>query len=745
MGQSASVESTVYETINAAVNTTLKSTVDASANAQCDNIQRVEDVQCCTIKFSEQTCEASAINEVISAGRLDTQVTQGIASAIQQSGEASTEGLAGAIYAGSDVNNFVWRTTDIAINTTQTFETDCSKNATGLNEQSVKNAYCGCGEDAPENRGTNIEFAPQTITLEALGTCVSDIVGSSAAAQDYQSIVGQKGTASVTGVNLLELFLAMIGPLMIFIIAPVGFKILTSPTKKPKEELSASQTAALTGQRVGKFSFMAIFFFAVFWWPGLAAWLIGAPPFYDRRSPELDLNLCTPEGESRTKDLVVNRYQWYDPDCISKEAGESCSTEDQYKSYNTCGIFAKADFCNDPKFGTDKTGFRDMQAACAEITSLWSNRQIDVGDVPSIASVTMQNKTNSYGKQCRICFSNDPTLRLKNGLYSNIDTDRLNDPDDTVCKFDKLKAPPAECYLPCDGISDTAYMAAGIDASGQPFACDSNDFECFQDEQLYKNASPGECLEPAYQQAKKKVSQKFRKVQEAESIHRAKFATPEEPLDGRIELGEMCQPKPFDWLNCNADFSCNYTPQDPNNIDEVRACSNDFTDCQDPAYLLDKIAQDAVEDKCKEDAETDKSQERFLNAIPIFTIGFYLVMMVFTFVAYIYGSRLSTQVALDKDGRVIMPDVDPSVNKLYGSDKYLVPFGVAKGTQWILLFITLAGLGTGIGFIATGTVNTVSIAVTAVSGVLFLMVASASFAGRRAALANPAAAQVYRR
>lgn len=706
MGQNASVKNFTNETIKAAVTTNLSATVNASANANCQNIQRVEGLRCCKIEFSEQTCEATAINEVIAAGRLDATVTQGIASAVQQAGQASTEGLAGAIYSGSNVNNVSRRNVDIAVNTTQTFETDCSKNATGLNEQSVKSAYCGCPEDgeAPSQRGVDIKFAPQTITLEAVGTCVSDIVGTSAAAQDYSSFTGQTAKASVTGVNLLELFLAMIGPLMIFIIAPVGFKIATTPSKKQEQRMTPEETAAKTGIRVGQYSFQVLILFTLLWWPGLAAWFLGAPPFFEPE-PILDNRLCNPEGGTRQLDLIVNRFQWYDPQCASKPPGETCTEEEKYKAYDTCGIFSKAEICKDPQFQQDKPGFRQMQKLCGDISGFTQNG-LTTGTVPEIASVVMKaNRNNPYGRGCKLCFSNEPGLVEKNGLYKSIDLEKLNDPDNEECKYtgDPNDPLPDSCYLSCDLIDPLAYVATAVDANNNTIPCDPTESAfCYSDVQAYESVSPNECTVPAYQEAKKKLSEAFRKIEAAETAHRTKFATAEDPLDGKIRLSEMCEPNVFDWMDCNPDFSCNYTASDPNDEFEVKACANDFEGCTDVSYLLDKEKQDIVEDDCKAKLDEEKSRDNFLKLIPPFTIGFYIFLILVSIVASIYGSRLSTQVAMNKNSAF---GNNPVVNNMTGFEKGYAVVGQSTFFQFVFPFLCLLGIGAGVAFILVDELN----------------------------------------
>lgn len=719
-GQNSKSVNDVKQVVDASVTTTLKSTVNASANAKCENIQSVTNAQCCKIKFSEQTCEATAVNEVVSAGRLDATVTQGIAQQIKQAAESSTEGI-GGVYSNSEASNKVRNYTRMAINTSQTFETNCSKNATGLNEQSVTDTYCGCGEDAPAERGIDVEFANQNITLEAIGSCVSDVVGSSQSSQDYSSMIGQKAVSSVTGVDLFGLFLAMIGPLMIFIIAPVGFKILTAPqTAKP----SPAQAAAQTGQRVSKISFYFLLLALIVWYPGVIAWQLGVPPWQEYRDPILDTNVCDDDGTARA-DFIVNKYQWFDPDCVSRPAGSPCAEGDQYKSYEGCGVFAKNELCDDPNYagnGGDKELYDQMIVACEGMNQLYEDR-VPVGDVPAIAQIAMKR---SYGEACTMCFSNEPGLKEKNGLFATMDIDKLDNDDFPECTYNGEGTIPKSCYKSCELIDPEAYLAEGIDESGQAFACDpSESLFCYEDEEAYKSASPGECQIPGYMENKKRLSKTYRAVQAAETIYRQKFATPEDPLPSPIQIASMCPVKPTSWLDCNGDYSCNYQTQlpesDPNFRFADAQCRNDFTDCQDAGYLLDLEAQDKIGDECKEQLTRQTDRDAFLDSVPLWSGVAYFIFFFVSIASSIYGSKLASEAAKGSQSGVFGPaGVDPRINKLPISTRGYVAAGSSNTPRNLILALLFGGVVAGGLMIGLVEPSPLYIGVTAGCAVLFV-------------------------
>lgn len=733
-------ENDVLQVVDASVKTTLSSTVNASANSKCENIQSVTGAKCCKIKFSEQTCEATAVNEVVSSGRLDATVTQGIAQQIKQAAESSTEGI-GGVYSDSEASNKIRNITRMAINTTQTFETNCSKNATGLNEQSVTDTYCGCGEEAPAERGIDVDFAQQSITLEAIGSCVSDVVGSSQSAQDFSSMIGQKGVSSVTGVDLFGLFLAVIGPMMIFIIAPIGFKIATAPqTEKP----SPAQAAARTGQRVSKISFYFLLLALIVWYPGVIAWQLGAPPWQEYRDPILDTNVCDDDGTARA-DFIVNKYQWFDPDCVSKPAGSPCAERDQYKSYEGCGVFAKNGLCDDPNYtgnGGDKDLFDQMQVACEGINQLYEDR-VPVGDTPAIAAIAMKR---TYGEACTMCFSNEPGLKEKNGLFVTMDLDKLENDEFPECTYNSDKVIPKSCYKSCGLINPETYLAEGVNEGGGTIGCDASESAvCYEDGAAYESVSPNECRIPGYMQNKKRFSKTYRAVQAAETIYRQKFSTPEDPLPSPIQISAMCPVKPLDWLDCNGDYSCNYQTQlpasDPNFRFADAQCRNDFTDCEDAGYLLDLEAQDTIGDECKEQAERQKERDGFLDQVPLWSGVAYFIFFFVAVASSIYGSRVASEAA-GKGGGFGSAGVDPRISKLPLSTRGYVAAGSSNLPRNLILFLLFGGVVAGGLMIGLVEPSPLYIGVTAGCAVLFIAFFFFFRKAKRMAKENQAAVKV---
>ena len=644
MGPSISIsENWINETVNQTFDSEMRQTVDAKASANCSNIQSVENVQCCKIVFDTQTCEASAINEVVTGGQFDSVVIQETKQQLEQEAESKNEGLYLGVLQYSEASSVTNRFTTIAQSTKQIFETDCSKEVTGLNSQTVKDTNCGCGDQSAEARGVDIQFASQTQTLSATGTCVATAVGTSQAAQTLLQMTRQSASATNEGVDLFALFLAMIGPLMIFIIAPIGFKILTSPRKKVP---NTPEGAALkTGTNIAAFLLVTIVLLLLTYI--ICAALLDWPPL-PNRSGLLNLDDCTPAGKTRQQDLVINKFLWYDKDCLAKPS--SCTEQDKIVAYETCGIMAKTGGCDSTEFLNDKSEYVEANRLCSDdgVEGLVAinARNCEPG---TVADTIFQPTALGYGKQCRRCFSNDPTLAKVNGLYARLDPaqwDMEEGTGDEACDPGQEDELPASCYLPCDNIDPSAYFPAGFqdDATGTPNVCPATlrpGVTCFADADFfYADASRrSECDSAPYMEAKKKFANSNQSCIEVMDAYLTKF--PDQPQDA--PLSQVCPPDPFRYLDCNrADFSCNYTANTPS-LD--RFCKNDFSFCTDVEYLMDKAMQDAADDKC---AQQVKNQEDFNSSrkqIPVYfsaVLGLLLLLLVG---AMIFQGRAATKAA----------------------------------------------------------------------------------------------------
>lgn len=632
MGPSVSrATNRVEDAIKQSITDIMSQKVNAAATATCSNIQSVDSSQCCKIVFSEQTCEAVAINEVISTGQFDRTAVQDTQQAIENSAKASNEGLYIGLASVSSTSNVIRRTTNLAIDTKQIFETECSKEVTGLNAQTVKDANCGCGTESAEARGVDIQFAAQTTSLSATGNCVATAVGSSTNAQTLAQMTRNYSEASTEGVDLFGMFLAMIGPLMIFIIAPIGFKILTKP--HPKNPNPSPAETQLRTQTSISYALVLLLVLVITIY-ALCAIFLGWPP-NATPSRYLDVFVCTPEGQTRDKSLVINQFMWYDRECLSKPS--SCTEEDKIVAYQTCGLMSKVGGCDDAQFLQDKADLITAQRLCLDVSVLTTlNKTCTAGDLADTLFISQ-----GYGGQCRRCFSNDPGLAKVNGLYARLDPEQWNiKTQQGKPECNPATGNPAEsCYLPCDKIDPASYFAGadGCPATLKPgVTCYTNkeDFDADADRR-------NECDDETYMKAKANFANLNQSCSDLMQEYTRKF--PGSSLS--TPLAQVCEPDPFRYLDCNpTNFMCNYTGSSPA---QDLFCKNDFSLCNDSEYLADKAIEDAANDSCFQMKQKQEQFEKNLKQIPIY-FGAVLLLILIVLVWSMRAQGKAAQVAAER-------------------------------------------------------------------------------------------------
>jgi len=331
------------------VTTTMKSEVDASVNLSCTNVQQVINSKGCDVNFAEQSCKAYGLSNVAVSTALSSEVTQSIVQDIKQQAESSNSGINVGLASVSNSSNVVFNYTQMGIETIQSFKTDCSKNISSLNLQSVENTSC-----TAQNQ---INFAAQDISAEILGECVASQVGKSKASQDLTQIMDQSAKASNEGVTLMGLFSGVFLVLAFVIGIPVGLKILTARSKKqaPPESKAASFLA------------IVLVLLLVLWFPGVASYFLGIGFWPYPGDTDTDA-LCR-RGEPIPQDRVVNDFMWYDAFCASRTDPEiTCTDERKLVHYGTCGVFSG--ICDDPSLATDKAAFVTRSELCAAVDAV---------------------------------------------------------------------------------------------------------------------------------------------------------------------------------------------------------------------------------------------------------------------------------------------------------------------------------------------------------------------------------------
>ena len=610
MGAGASrARNTINNTTKASVITNMGSEVNALTNTECKNLQEVSNVQGCTITFAPQTCTAAVTSLVTTNTTLDSSVTQSIFNDVKQSAEASNEGLIIGIQV-SDTSNVVQNLSDIAIKTNQTFKTDCTKNTSGINTQVIEDSTC--------TEKNEIQFATQDISMEVYAECTATQVGTSTASQTVANIMDQAAKASNKGLDLWTIIVLGILGLAFLLVGPIGFRIMT-----------AARTKASPPENKVALFMIVVVVLCVLGWNVLAGYFLGFGLFPYRpiqRNSEGELIALCRNGESIDQDVAINKFMWWDADCITYPEDESCNDDRRQRHYAECGLFAN-NGCDDPEFTTARDQYITMNKTCAKL----NNEGFPVYCRP--ADVAAQWFANSY-RGCIRC--SDPEGDNAS-LFGTFIADSKIDPDN-----ESDDAPRMTCDL--SNLDPLAYLATGGNA------CEAGDEVpyCYSTLEDLLNVSPYDCPNTAYQARKQWYS---KGVRDCEDILANTLATP--PADGTpIPLDEICPPNVFDYftkcsagtkectyiasgcVDCDADGeNCDCSAADPY---VVASCKNDLTDCKDPEYLTDYNVWKAWDDRCK----ANWDQWNALNpAATTYSVVFYAISLVIVLILFFVGGR----------------------------------------------------------------------------------------------------------
>ena len=148
--------SRVDETINNTVKSSIKSMMDnqvtATLKVECTNEQTVVNANHCAISFADQVCNAVGTSNFAGTTTFNNESVQDIYNTITAKAESLTKGLTiGYSNSAASVNTMNY--TEMAVDVTQKFYTDCSRDVRGINKQSAVN----CDESL-------INFKPKSIT-----------------------------------------------------------------------------------------------------------------------------------------------------------------------------------------------------------------------------------------------------------------------------------------------------------------------------------------------------------------------------------------------------------------------------------------------------------------------------------------------------------------------------------------------------------------------------------------------------
>ncbi len=144
------------EKYNQTVTNTIRKSIRNDDVTYCLNIVTVSASNNCTITGANQTCEAIALTnssnnpENITPTIKDEQIEE-----LKNNYERSPQ-----VPAPSGVSSIQRITTQITVDTLQSFFTDCSKTATGFNLQAIRDC-----------NNSTVNFGDQGITVSSIGNC----------------------------------------------------------------------------------------------------------------------------------------------------------------------------------------------------------------------------------------------------------------------------------------------------------------------------------------------------------------------------------------------------------------------------------------------------------------------------------------------------------------------------------------------------------------------------------------------
>lgn len=579
-GQQSTSTVDVNNTIRGAIKSVMTTTVNASVNNACLNRQVVEGAKGCQIQFADQICKAVGISNYTGSQEQSTDLSQDVMNEIMAKATAETSGMTIG-YNSSESSVYVKNLVDMSMNVAQAFSQDCSRNISAINEQAVRN----CDSSA-------VKFAPQEISVEVMGDCVASQVGNLRAAQSIKNTMDLETDAKTIGFDPILALMMFLAMALIFVLGVPMFvggmrRAIMSPLAKadPNVELKVKIFWGM---------FYVLLLTAMIWMPGYFSWKLRVGPWHyldlqaeaDKRQVS-GLSGAPPAGSGTCENgqflgsSFVNDFMWWDPYCISSP-GKPCNDETRAKRYTNCGLFASNHGCSDPLFKQERERYIEVNKACGDL----AGATIGFCQLQDIANANFAFNEGSY-EGCTRCLDDGPFKYMWVSSGSS-----------------------------CSALEPYAYVRA----PDQP--CDPNDPNCKESEDALRAVSPSDCMNPAYQRTKKRVSKLLRACDRLDQIAAVTTAS----KGTKPAMAEQCPPNPFDYFtqcnpgnkkciyiaagctDCDEKGNCDCSRADPM---EVASCHNDFDaccwtneagqrTCADPQYQQDLELHLRNVERCKE-------------------------------------------------------------------------------------------------------------------------------------------------
>lgn len=356
MGNGASSQNTLYNTLNSSITQTMSQKVDASTSVSCQNIQEVNNVKGCTISFGTQICKAAGVADVTTDAQFSSKATQDVMNTLSQTAIAKTSGLAPA---PSSASNFTQNLLNVATTSVQSFNTDCSKTASALNSKSVD----GCQD-------STIQFAAQESDVSVMGSCAAKAAASTESFNKVTNAISQSASAESKGIDPFAMLMMMVLGFLFVMLAPKLLKAAASSWSENDDSAESKAKEASSARLTVVCMLLGAYLILVY--PGIMAAVLHVTP-WEPAVVNYKEDFCTngtagsAAGAKFNVDpqAFINDFAFWDNTCATVPAGTFCDASAQARHYKSCGIFS--DLCDDPAAIADKNAYTLAFSACGEL------------------------------------------------------------------------------------------------------------------------------------------------------------------------------------------------------------------------------------------------------------------------------------------------------------------------------------------------------------------------------------------
>ncbi len=581
MGAAVSTTNNVVnDTIKNAITNTMESRVTNNVVADCSNSQVVRNVKNCSVKFAKQSCVASAISKLTSDSKLTSKLKQDMAASTVAQAEAMTKGTQLGNVSVATSNQTVDRLIDMSITATQSFITECSRNAVGTNLQLLENTDCS---------GLSVEYAEQDINTSVIGDCAATITGDSDAALKTEAMLSAVAISKVEGTDIVAL--AATGGAIVLMYIVAVFLLGRAVTKLVPSAGRGSGWLLFT-----MFLVLVMLGMLAFVWPGLpgtypndcpncsvSATLQIMPHIFTNKGCPISKEVAGPKEMFTYNNLACNEY---DSDL------STCGTERSV----ACGLLS----CKSSKLTPHLKSFKTANAACSVLQPIYT---------------TMGKKTDT---SCSFSEVAKKVLGDSNNAFANC-TRCMNQNEAGYGTYVDSASAATACGADFPGEERRVYMRAVCPANDKRTPTDKTKF-CVESA---ADLPAMDCKDPTYQSSKSKMNGFMRACAVLENSVPA-------GLRGR-GLADQCPPRYEDYFNCvfqDGGYACNY--EESSGMDDTMKahCRNDYTFCKDSQYKEQHELYEKLQEQCAEKERRHTNSERTM-LITAGVLEIVLVLVIF--------------------------------------------------------------------------------------------------------------------